>query len=269
MSKLVTVFGATGNQGASVIKHILTDAAVSKEFRIRGITRDVSKLAAQTLAKQGVEMKSADMNSRFSLADVIRGSHTVFLAASEYDIEVGVQYMIFSSLLHVTKTTSGRLTHVPHFNGKADIEEYIRESGLPATYYPPGYPMSNFIQMLRKEKDGFYTLAYPVEKDAKFPLIDIAEDTDEYSQCTGAIMKNHDRLLGARIYGAADYYTPERILAGLEEVTGEKTRPLQVSNEVYKSFLPDFMAEGMLENHLFIESPGYYNAASLNESHAI
>lgn len=58
MSKqLITVFGATGNQGGSVIKHILADAALSKEFKIRGITRDVSKPAAQALVKQGVDMQ--------------------------------------------------------------------------------------------------------------------------------------------------------------------------------------------------------------------
>jgi uncharacterized protein YbjT (DUF2867 family) len=57
MSKIITVFGATGNQGGSVIKHILADSTLSKEFKIRGITRDVSKPAAQTLEKQGVEMR--------------------------------------------------------------------------------------------------------------------------------------------------------------------------------------------------------------------
>lgn len=56
MSKLITVFGATGNQGGSVIKHILADSQLSSEFKIRGITRDVSKPAAKTLADQGVEL---------------------------------------------------------------------------------------------------------------------------------------------------------------------------------------------------------------------
>lgn len=58
MSKLITVFGATGNQGGSVIRHILADADLSKEFKIRGITRDVTKPAAQALVNQGVEVKS-------------------------------------------------------------------------------------------------------------------------------------------------------------------------------------------------------------------
>jgi len=58
MSKVITVFGATGNQGGSVIKHILANPTLSKEFRIRGITRDVSKPAAKALADQGIELST-------------------------------------------------------------------------------------------------------------------------------------------------------------------------------------------------------------------
>ena len=64
MSKLICVFGATGNQGGSVIKAILSDASLSKEFKIRGITRDVTKPAAQALTKQGVEMITVCFPSR-------------------------------------------------------------------------------------------------------------------------------------------------------------------------------------------------------------
>lgn len=56
MSKVITVFGATGNQGGSVIKHILADPSLSKGFTIRGVTRDTSKPAAQSLSKQGVQL---------------------------------------------------------------------------------------------------------------------------------------------------------------------------------------------------------------------
>ncbi|KAJ4314111.1 hypothetical protein N0V94_006625 [Neodidymelliopsis sp. IMI 364377] len=284
MSKIITVFGATGNQGGSVIKHILADSTLSKTFKVRGITRDVSKPAAQALTKQGVEMKTADLGNKSSVAEAIQGSHTVFLVTNywetaQYDVEVsqgknvadaskeaGVQHLIFSSLLNVTKTTNGRLSHVPHFDGKADIEEYITKSGVPATFYLPGYFMSNFSQMLQKGEDGSYSLAYPIGKDSKFPLIDIAEDTGKFIK---AIIKNRDSVLGKQILGAENYYTPEQILSDLEAATGKKTHFAQVTVEQYKSFLPEFIAQEMLENHLFIEEPGYYNGAELKESHEI
>lgn len=56
MSKIFTVFGATGNQGGSVIRAVLADPVLSKEYKLRGVTRDVSKPAAQALTAKGVEM---------------------------------------------------------------------------------------------------------------------------------------------------------------------------------------------------------------------
>ncbi|KAK3059618.1 hypothetical protein LTS18_010424 [Coniosporium uncinatum] len=82
MTKVITVFGATGIQGGSVIKAILADQSLTKEFSIRGVTRDVSKPNAQALAKQGVDLVTADMNSKESITSAIKGSHTVFLVTN-------------------------------------------------------------------------------------------------------------------------------------------------------------------------------------------
>jgi uncharacterized protein YbjT (DUF2867 family) len=56
MVKLLTVFGATGKQGGSIIESVLSDATLREEFAIRGVTRDVSKPAARALAARGVEV---------------------------------------------------------------------------------------------------------------------------------------------------------------------------------------------------------------------
>jgi uncharacterized protein YbjT (DUF2867 family) len=58
MTKLITVFGSTGNQGGSVVRAILNHPELSKEWKIRGITRNASKPDAQALVKKGVEMVS-------------------------------------------------------------------------------------------------------------------------------------------------------------------------------------------------------------------
>ncbi|RLL97433.1 hypothetical protein CFD26_106070 [Aspergillus turcosus] len=285
MSKILTVFGATGKQGGSVIRAILQDAKLSQEFKIRGITRDTTKPAAQALAKKGVELRNADMNSKESLVQALQGSHSVFLvttpawgvAGSDAELvhgknvtdaakETDVQHLIFSSLLNVTETTGGQLKHVPHFDQKAQVEQCIRSIGVPATFVLAGYFMTNYPEMgmLRKGEDGVYTLAYPVSQDAKFPLVDIETDMGKY---VAAALKNRSESLGAQILAAADYYTPTRILAEFEEVTGHKTRFVQVDFDTYKSFMPGPIAEEMLENHLFIENPGYYNGRDLKESH--
>ncbi|KAH7066177.1 putative NmrA family transcriptional regulator [Paraphoma chrysanthemicola] len=284
MSKIITVFGATGNQGGSVIKQLLNDSKLSQEFKIRGVTRDTSKPAAQELAKLGVEVVVADLDSKDSLQAALQDSHTVFLVTNYWETanpaielsqgknvadvskEVGVQHLIFSSLLNVTETSGGRLTHVPHFDGKADIEQYIRDIGVPATFYLPGYFMSNLEQMIRPGQDGALTWALPIAENSKFPLIDIKSDTGKFVK---AIIKNRSSVLGARVLGAENYYTATQVLDTLAKVTGKKTSFVRLDEGTYKSFLPEFMAQEMLENHLFIENPGYYGGEDLEKSHAI
>ncbi|QDS76714.1 hypothetical protein FKW77_000949 [Venturia effusa] len=280
-SKIITVFGATGIQGGSVIKAIQADPTLSKEFSIRGITRDTSKANSKALADKGVEMVSADMNSKDSIVAAIKGSHTVFLVTNYWETakpevelaqgktvadaakEVGVKQVIFSSLLNVTKITNGRLPHVLHFDGKAEIEEYIKSTGVTCTFVLPGYYMSNYAQMMQKGEDGNYSLAYPVSKEAKFPLFDTASDMGKFVL---PALREPEKWNGKQILAATDYYPVTRIISEFEEVTGKKLAYQQVTNEQYKSFLPDFMAEEMLENHLLIESPGYYNGMDLKES---
>ena len=48
--KTIAVLGATGVQGGSVVQALLKD----KSWKIRGITRDTSKDAAEALEKQGI-----------------------------------------------------------------------------------------------------------------------------------------------------------------------------------------------------------------------
>lgn len=49
-------------------------------------------------------------------------------------------------------------------------------------------------------------------------------------------------------------------------MTGHKTRFIQIDHETYKSFMPGYVGLEMLENHLFIEEPGYYLGQSLKDS---
>lgn len=65
MSKILSVFGATGNQGGSVIKTILADPVLSKTWKLRAITRDPKKPAAQKLAAEGVEVVSVGKSTAY------------------------------------------------------------------------------------------------------------------------------------------------------------------------------------------------------------
>ncbi len=56
MSKLLTVVGATGAQGGALIAHVLKHPKLSKIYKLRGITRDITKPAAIALEEEGVEV---------------------------------------------------------------------------------------------------------------------------------------------------------------------------------------------------------------------
>lgn len=135
------------------------------------------------------------MSSVEAALPAVTGAHTVFLVTNFWesmnkDTEVnqgkavtdackqaGVKHLIFSSLRNVTEISNGRLPNVTHFDGKAEVESYIRASGVPATFVLPGLFMSNFFQFFNKQDDT-YTLAWPVNLDkAQVPLFDAASDT--------------------------------------------------------------------------------------------
>lgn len=53
--KILVVFGATGAQGGSVAKAILSDPALKSSWIVRGVTRDVTKPSAKALESLGAE----------------------------------------------------------------------------------------------------------------------------------------------------------------------------------------------------------------------
>jgi hypothetical protein len=112
--------------------------------------------------------------------------------------------------------------------------------------------------------DGVYTLTFPVSKDAMFPLFDAAEDSGKF---VVAAMKTTPS--GKRIFEATDYYTPTRIVDEFSEVKGVQAKFVQVTPEQYTSHLPPAVAQEFLENHLLIDSPGYYGGESLDGSLAV
>ena len=81
MSRLITVFGATGAQGGDVVKALLAGG----KFKVRGITRSVESKKAKELASKGVEMVQANFDEPKSLHKAIAGSYGVFLVTNFWD----------------------------------------------------------------------------------------------------------------------------------------------------------------------------------------
>ena len=83
--KILVVFGATGNQGGSVINSVLNDPKTASEFKIRGITRDPSKPNAKALEAKGVECVAADINNKDQISAALKGAYAVFAVTNYWE----------------------------------------------------------------------------------------------------------------------------------------------------------------------------------------
>lgn len=100
----------------------------------------------------------------------------------------------------------------------------------------------------------------PVPANTRIPLFNAESDTGKF--VTAILSKYDDQPLGKRILGTTSYSTPDEILRAFTEVTGHATNYVQISDEIFKSFFPEFMAQEMLENMLLIRDWEYYGPGS-------
>ena len=275
MSKLFTVFGATGAQGGSVVNVIFGHPKLSTHFKIRAITRDPSSSKAQALADKGVEPVKANLDEASSLQDAIKGSYAVFAVTNYWDkasksVEVaqgkaiadackavGVHHLIWSCLPNVTKLSSGKLTRVEHFDGKAEVADYIESikgDGMVATYFMPGFYMSN---LNRKEQEGVLTLAYPWDADdTHVPLLDTAEDSGKF--VAGMLEADAQSVNGRYVHAVSEWLTPKEIALAYTKATDREVKFQPVPAEVFQGFLPKPVAEELTENMVLVKDYSYY-----------
>src|SRR6266508_6056668 len=71
--KIIAVTGATGQQGGAVARKLLADG-----WKVRALTRDENKPAAQELASLGAELVAGDMENRAELDSAFKGAYGVF-----------------------------------------------------------------------------------------------------------------------------------------------------------------------------------------------
>ena len=149
--KTVLVTGATGNQGGSVIRHML-----GKGWTLRALVLNPSGEAAQGLARQGVELVQGDFDHPASLERAAQGVYGIYsvqnywLVGAKREIQqgknvadaakkVGVAHFVYSSA-----GGADRNSGIRHFASKWEVEGYIRSLGLPATMIRPAGFMENY-----------------------------------------------------------------------------------------------------------------------------
>lgn len=104
-AKIITVIGATGNQGGSVARSLLQNA----EFKVRAITRNPNSEASQKLATLGAEVVRADGFNSDEILAAFQGSWGAFVNLNSDD---KVSYLLpyaLSSLIRREMTNGKRV----------------------------------------------------------------------------------------------------------------------------------------------------------------
>jgi len=247
--KLITVFGATGMQGGSVVNALLADGT----FAVRAITRKPTEAKAQDLSKRGVEVVQGDIAGPIEgLVEALKGSYGVFLLTNFWDPsqmanekesgikmvdaahKAGVKHAVWSTLENVHRVSKGKWD-VPHFTGKAEVEDYIR--GLQAkspkafehvTFVAPATYFQAFDTFFAPKQEGD-TWVFTMPKTKLITGFDVSE----IGPSVVASLKNPKKYDLKRI----DYYGtnahPEEYVKTYEKVTGRKTRLNAVPLDVF------------------------------------
>ena len=227
--RTILVAGATGNQGGAVASNLL-----KRGFKVRALTRNQDSEGAQALAGQGAEVVQGDMEDRSDMDRVLEGTYGVFSVQTfweaGYDLEVkqgktladaakaaGVEHFVYSSV-----GSAHRETGIPHFDSKWEIEEHVREVGLPYTILRPVFFMQNWEMMRDQILEG--TLPQPLDPDK--PLQQVAvEDVGAFAALA---FENPDEWLGREVDLAGDEQTMPEIAETFSRVSGEEIDYYQV-----------------------------------------
>ncbi|KAH7114811.1 hypothetical protein EDB81DRAFT_702350 [Dactylonectria macrodidyma] len=256
-SKLITVYGATGSQGGSVVASLLQNKA--KTFTLRGVTRNPDSEKAKGLKAQGVEIFQADGLVRDQVVEAFRGSWGVFIntnsdapevnqpdGPSETDLgkilvdaaaEAGVRHLVYSGMASASKITDGAVPN-KSFEEKYDIGEYAKNKDVfeTAIIVSPGWYMENHLSEevaplfggfpFTADKEGYLTLRIPRwGGNEEMPFISISDDYGDLVHGVFLAPETYNRRLVQAISSSA---TAGRLTADFQEVTGKKARFMPV-----------------------------------------
>ena len=252
--RLIVVTGATGKQGGAVARSLL-----DRGFQVRGLTRNPQKPEVQTLADQGAEVVQGDMEDRSAMDRALEGAYGVFsvqnYGETGYDGEVqqgktvadaakaaGVEHLVYSSV-----GSAHRQTGLSHFESKWEVEEYVRDIGLPYTILRPVFFMQNWEMMREMILGG--TLAQPLDPDKPFQQVAV-EDVGAFAAIA---FENPDRWIGREVDLAGDEQSMTEIAETFGRVIGREVSYYQVPWDQFE----EQMGEEATLNIRWINDVGY------------
>ncbi|KAG8830624.1 NmrA-like domain-containing protein 1 [Serendipita sp. 400] len=241
MSKpIIVVFAATGKSGAGMVEAILKDGT----FQARAITRNPESSSAKALAAKGVEVVKADLSDPSTLAPAMEGAYGVFgvtdfwqaFMAEEQQGKDMVDAAKQAGVKHFVWTTLDYSDwHVPHFETKARVDDYLKSSGVPRTslylsFFAENLYKSSMLPFKRGEDGKVKFQAIP-KTDGPLPII-AASDIGYWAL---AVFKNPEEWIGKDFKLCTEWLTPREIVKLVEEAIGEPISVDEVDANKWKA----------------------------------
>jgi uncharacterized protein YbjT (DUF2867 family) len=257
--KIIAVLGATGSQGGSLVRAILSDP--NGGFVARAITRDVNSDKARELAKLGAEVVAADVDDAKSLEGAFQGAYGVYCvtfywahfspekelaqatAMAHAAKRAGNEHVIWSSLEDTRKwvplsdnrmpTLMGKYK-VPHFDAKGEADQVFSGLGLPVTILLPSFYWDNFINFgmgPKRGPDGKLAITLPMGGKK---LAGIA--AEDIGKCALGIFKTGHEYVGKKVGIAGEHLTGAQIAAAFTKALGQSVHYNDVPPDVYRGF---------------------------------
>ena len=242
--KTILVTGATGQQGGAVTKHLLKN-----NFKVRALVRDENKPASQELKKLGVEVIQGNMTDPAALDKAMEGVYGVFSVQNYwehgYDGELNQGKAVADAakkagVKHFVQSSVGgaeRLTKLPHFDVKFEIEEYLKELNLPATVLRPVFFMENFNTFSAPvESDGKFTLTIAMKPETKLQMITV----DDIGAITALVLSEPEKYIGKEIELAGDELTMPEVATAFSKVKGKEYVFNELPMDAMRSYNEEF-----------------------------
>ncbi|KAH6634633.1 hypothetical protein B0J18DRAFT_442420 [Chaetomium sp. MPI-SDFR-AT-0129] len=281
MSQLLAIVGATGQQGGSVANFVLSDPVLSARYKVRALTRDTTKEAADALRAKGAEVVQADLEDPASLKAAFAGVDTIFAATKTvYDeqakerelrqskdvadaaVAAGVKFIVYSSEVHC-ETVSGGKYPVAAYDSKNEAEQYIRTLPVKSAFYYPATFMQNLAAMMAPrpvpDSPGVYAIANIFAGDRPYPWLDVVADAGKF---VGAILAAPEKFDGKVLYAGAELATMDQIAEKISKQTGKTVKYVLMPEEKFRAYLPPAAADAIVNMFLFCSDFGYYGPDS-------
>ncbi|KAF4455931.1 nitrogen metabolic regulation nmr [Fusarium albosuccineum] len=273
MSKLVSVIGATGIQGGSVVRALLDD----NTYSVRAITRNKTSTAAQKLAENGAEVIEANLNDVSSLERAFAGSYAIFAATNFFqsfpamsadeaikketaqginlaDAAIAtpaLQHFIWSTLPNAGRISNGT-SFVPHYAGKNKVDDYIKSKPellsktifLWVSCYASNmlYPFFRPFPVATTEPEKFIQL---LPTPSSTPMTLVGDARTNVGLFAHVILNQPEKSLPAKfILGSTDRMTTGELLSLWENIKGVEAEYVVADKKTYYRLWPGW-AEAM------------------------